>query len=141
MIIHTPQLFPKLAVEQRTRDNNGASQIGGNLPKEWLHDNPGLFSLIVGAVGFPFGFTTIVVCGSELYTSMCAYMACAWWENKVTWKDAVRCARRADGGSTPSAICLPLVAGCRTTAVSIKLLIRGYCHWSAARQPAAVSAD
>ncbi len=30
-----------------------------------------------------FGFTTIVVCGAELYTSLCAYMTAAWWEGKV----------------------------------------------------------
>lgn len=29
------------------------------------------------------GFTTIVVCGAELYTSLCAYMTAAWWEGKV----------------------------------------------------------
>jgi len=34
-------------------------------------------------MGFPFAFTIIVVCGAELYTSMCAYTAAAWWEGKV----------------------------------------------------------
>ncbi|PNH08103.1 putative formate transporter [Tetrabaena socialis] len=46
-------------------------------------ENYGLFKLVFGAVGFPFGFTTIVVCGAELYTSLCAYMTAAWWEGKV----------------------------------------------------------
>lgn len=48
----------------------------------------GVFKALFGAMGFPFGFTTIVVCGAELYTSLCAYMMAAWWEGKVcahTW--------------------------------------------------------
>lgn len=68
------------------------TQVGGNQPEELLHENPGFFSLIVGIVGFNFGFTTIVICGSELYTSMCAYMAAAWWENKVSTGKAIWCA-------------------------------------------------
>jgi len=32
----------------------------------------------------------IVFCGAELYTSMCAYMAAAWWENKVSALTCVR---------------------------------------------------
>lgn len=47
--------------------------------------NIGVYRLVSGAVGFPFAFTTIVVCGSELYTSLCAYMTAAWWEGKVSW--------------------------------------------------------
>lgn len=43
-----------------------------------------------GVFGFPFGFTTIIVCGGELFTSMCAYTAAAWWERKITLKDAIR---------------------------------------------------
>lgn len=62
--------------------------IGGNLkqaPGVGTKDdyNYGIFKLVYGAVGFPFGFTTIVVCGAELYTSLCAYMTAAWWEGKV----------------------------------------------------------
>lgn len=62
--------------------------IGGNLsfaPGIGSEEdtNYGLYKLIFGAVGFPFGFTTIVVCGAELYTSLCAYMTAAWWEGKV----------------------------------------------------------
>ncbi|KXZ54820.1 hypothetical protein GPECTOR_4g891 [Gonium pectorale] len=69
--------------------------IGGNLvqapgvgkPEE---ENYGLYKLIFGAVGFPFGFTTIVVCGAELYTSLCAYMTAAWWEGKVNSLAVIR---------------------------------------------------
>jgi formate/nitrite transporter FocA (FNT family) len=46
--------------------------------------NIGIFRLIFGAVGFPFAFTAIVVCGAELYTSLCAYMMAAWWEGTVS---------------------------------------------------------
>jgi len=45
--------------------------------------NRGVFNALIGAMGFPFAFTIIVVCGAELYTSMCAYTAAAWWEGKV----------------------------------------------------------
>lgn len=69
--------------------------VGGNLleapsdPDKSLV-NVGYFKLIFGAVGFPFAFTAIVVCGSELFTSLCAYMACSWWEEKTTLLDGVR---------------------------------------------------
>lgn len=46
--------------------------------------NYGLFKLVYGAVGFPFSFTTIVVCGSELFTSQCAYTTCAWLEKQIS---------------------------------------------------------
>lgn len=32
----------------------------------------------------------ILVCGAELYTSLCAYMTCAWWEGKVRSRDVAR---------------------------------------------------
>jgi formate/nitrite transporter FocA (FNT family) len=32
----------------------------------------------------------ILVCGAELYTSLCAYMTAAWWEGKVRARDCVR---------------------------------------------------
>jgi formate/nitrite transporter FocA (FNT family) len=64
--------------------------VGGNAPKSWLQDSPGLFSLIFGAVGFPFAFTMIVVCGAELYTSLCAYTAAAWWEGKMRIPTLIR---------------------------------------------------
>ncbi|KAG2490872.1 hypothetical protein HYH03_010790 [Edaphochlamys debaryana] len=55
-----------------------------------IEENYGLYKLIFGAVGFPFGFTAIIVCGGELYTSLCAYMMAAWWEGKVTVWDQLR---------------------------------------------------
>jgi formate/nitrite transporter FocA (FNT family) len=33
--------------------------VGGNAPKSWLEESPGLFSLLFGAVGFPFSFTLV----------------------------------------------------------------------------------
>jgi formate/nitrite transporter len=45
--------------------------------------NYGLFKLVFGAVGFPFAFMTIVVCGSELFTSQCAYTTAAWLERQI----------------------------------------------------------
>ena len=33
--------------------------VGGNAPRSWLEDSPGLFSLVYGAVGFPFSFTMV----------------------------------------------------------------------------------
>ncbi len=45
--------------------------------------NYGVFKLVFGAVGFPFAFMSIIVCGSELFTSQCAYTACAWLENQI----------------------------------------------------------
>lgn len=35
--------------------------VGGNAPQAWLEDAPGLFSLVFGAVGFPFSFTLVSV--------------------------------------------------------------------------------
>ncbi|KAG2491238.1 hypothetical protein HYH03_010446 [Edaphochlamys debaryana] len=60
---------------------------GVGTPEE---ENYGLYKLIFGAVGFPFAFTTIIVCGADLFTSLCAYMMAAWWEGKVTVWDQMR---------------------------------------------------
>lgn len=62
--------------------------IGGMMNQApWFPDsaqhNYGLFKLVFGAVGFPFSFTTIIVCGAELFTSQCAYTTCAWLENQI----------------------------------------------------------
>mmetsp|Transcript_8744 Transcript_8744/g.18647 ORF Transcript_8744/g.18647 Transcript_8744/m.18647 type:complete len:452 (+) Transcript_8744:184-1539(+) len=70
-------------------------QIGGLLdqaPSNTNSDevNLGMFKLIFGAVGFPFGFATIIICGGELYTSICAYTAAAWWEGKITALNSLR---------------------------------------------------
>jgi formate/nitrite transporter FocA (FNT family) len=47
-------------------------------------------SLVFGVFGFPAGFTMIVTCGAELFTSLCAYTAAAWWEGKVTAAASLR---------------------------------------------------
>jgi len=62
--------------------------IGGMMNQApWYPDatqhNYGLFKLVFGAVGFPFAFMSILVCGSELFTSQCAYTTCAWLENQI----------------------------------------------------------
>ena len=47
----------------------------------------GWYKFIFGIFGFPFGFTCIMVMGADLYTSLCAYGAAAWWEGKIpAWK-------------------------------------------------------
>lgn len=51
-------------------------------PDEQQH-NYGVFKLVFGAVGFPFAFMSIVVCGSELFTSQCAYTMSAWLECQI----------------------------------------------------------
>jgi formate/nitrite transporter len=63
--------------------------IGGMMNQApWYPDaeqhNYGLFKLVFGAVGFPFAFMSILICGSELFTSQCAYTTCAWLENQIT---------------------------------------------------------
>ena len=69
--------------------------VGGLLSEApWNPDktkiNVGVFKLIYGAVGFPFGFTTIMVCGAELYTGICAYMTCTVLERKCSVYDYFR---------------------------------------------------
>ncbi|KAF5841851.1 Formate/nitrite transporter-domain-containing protein [Dunaliella salina] len=72
-----------------------ALQVGGNMNQapsnpDKSEVNLGVFKALVGAMGFPFAFTIIVVMGAELFTSMCAYTAAAWWEGKCTVVDALR---------------------------------------------------
>lgn len=62
--------------------------IGGMMNQApWYPDpeqhNYGVFKLVFGAVGFPFAFMSILICGSELFTSQCAYTTCAWLENQI----------------------------------------------------------
>lgn len=57
--------------------------IGGQIP-QIKQDDPGIFNLLYGAVGFPFGLTLVVVCGASLFTSNCAYMMAAFIEGKCT---------------------------------------------------------
>jgi formate/nitrite transporter len=52
--------------------------------------NYGLFKLVFGAVGYPFAFMTIVVCGSELFTSQCAYTTAAWLERQIPLTKVVK---------------------------------------------------
>lgn len=63
--------------------------IGGMMKQApWNPDedeqNYGLFKLVYGAFGFPLGFTAIIVCGAELFTSLCAYGMSAWLEKEIT---------------------------------------------------------
>ncbi|GBF89071.1 transporter yrhG [Raphidocelis subcapitata] len=64
--------------------------VGGNVGTDIYTDHPGLFSLVFGAVGFPAAFTMIVVCGAELFTSMCAYATAAWWEGRLGMLSCIR---------------------------------------------------
>lgn len=62
--------------------------IGGLMNQApWYPDasqhNYGVFKLVFGAVGFPFAFMAILVCGSELFTSQCAYSTAAWLECQI----------------------------------------------------------
>jgi formate/nitrite transporter len=64
--------------------------VGGTMKQApWNPDtgeqNYGLFKLVYGAVGFPFAFMAILVCGSELFTSQCAYTMAAWLNGSITW--------------------------------------------------------
>lgn len=64
--------------------------VGGNMPASWAKDAPGLQALLFGAVGFPFGFTCIVLTGAELFTSMCAYTTAALMEGGMNPWQALR---------------------------------------------------
>jgi formate/nitrite transporter len=62
--------------------------VGGMMNQApWFPDstqhNYGVFKLVFGAFGFPFAFMTIVVCGSELFTSQSAYTSAAWLEGQI----------------------------------------------------------
>ena len=49
--------------------------------------NVGWYKFIFGIFGFPTAFTCIMIMGADLYTSLCAYGAAAWWEGKIpAWK-------------------------------------------------------
>ena len=53
--------------------------------------NYGIYKAVFGAFGFPFAFMTIVVCGSELFTSQCVYTFLAFIENKCTLVKGYKC--------------------------------------------------
>jgi formate transporter len=52
--------------------------------------NYGLFKLVFGAIGFPMGFTAIVVCGAELFTSLCAYGMAAWLDKEISFLQHIK---------------------------------------------------
>lgn len=64
--------------------------VGGQLSPDLRHEQPGLFSLIYGAFGFPFGLTLCVVCGASLFTSNVGYMLAAFFERRASLFAAVR---------------------------------------------------
>jgi formate/nitrite transporter len=73
-----------------------AYYVGGNLKEAPLvsdfpsDENYGYFKLIFGAFGYPFGFTALVICGGDLFTSYCMYTAAAWLEGKLSARDALQ---------------------------------------------------
>lgn len=68
--------------------------IGGLLrqanPKLTEEYNYGVYKLVFGAIGFPMGFTAIIVCGAELYTSICAYTMAAFLEGEITILEKIK---------------------------------------------------
>ncbi|KAG2489913.1 hypothetical protein HYH03_011550 [Edaphochlamys debaryana] len=57
--------------------------VGGQIHDIQYGGNPGLYSFVLGAVGFPLGLTVIMVAGADLFTSSCMYMATAWIEGRI----------------------------------------------------------
>nr|AAT39457.1 NAR1.6 [Chlamydomonas reinhardtii] len=56
--------------------------VGGQL-KNIKVDDPGLYNVILGFFGLPFGLTMIILMGSDLYTSDVTFMLAAWCEGKT----------------------------------------------------------
>ncbi|KAG2487888.1 hypothetical protein HYH03_013470 [Edaphochlamys debaryana] len=56
--------------------------VGGQL-KDIKVGDPGLYNLILGFFGLPFGLTMIILMGSDLYTSDVTFMFAAWCEGKT----------------------------------------------------------
>lgn len=52
--------------------------------------NYGVFKFVFGIFGFPFAFMSILVCGSELFTSQCAYTTAAFLENQIRLRDVFK---------------------------------------------------
>jgi formate transporter len=52
--------------------------------------DPGLFNMLYGSFGFPFGLTMVVVAGADLFTSNCMYMVAAFAEGKCTLRQWMR---------------------------------------------------
>ena len=64
--------------------------VGGQMSPELRRSEPGLFALIFGSFGFPFGLTLCVVCGASLFTSNVGYMAAAYCEGRVSALSVLR---------------------------------------------------
>lgn len=56
--------------------------VGGQLNAIKVND-PGLFNLIYGFFGLPFGLTMIILMGADLFTSDVTFLLAAWVEGKV----------------------------------------------------------
>ncbi len=59
-----------------------ACMVGGQLVSIKAND-PGLYNLIFGFFGLPFGLTMIIIMGAELFTSDILFMTAALLEGKV----------------------------------------------------------
>eukprot|EP01023_Acetabularia_acetabulum_P021280 TRINITY_DN21143_c0_g2_i3.p1 TRINITY_DN21143_c0_g2~~TRINITY_DN21143_c0_g2_i3.p1 ORF type:complete len:446 (-),score=64.26 TRINITY_DN21143_c0_g2_i3:109-1323(-) len=47
-------------------------------------ENPGLYKILVGSFGLPFGLTLVVLTGAELFTSNTCYLSAAFFEGRAT---------------------------------------------------------
>lgn len=63
--------------------------VGGQIPNI-QRENPGLYSFILGAVGFPLGLTVMCILGGDLFTGNCCYFICAWYEGRVSLVDVLQ---------------------------------------------------
>lgn len=46
--------------------------------------NPGIYKLLIGAFGLPFGLTLVVITGASLFTSNTTAMPVAWYHRQIT---------------------------------------------------------
>jgi hypothetical protein len=82
----------------RSRQNATTCRFAHPLPLPSLSTTHSSFSSLANRMHqSSAGFTFIVICGGELFTSLCAYMAAAWWEGKTTAWDCVRWATHREG--------------------------------------------
>jgi hypothetical protein len=72
---HCLQLCPQLQVPYLQNPENGLF---------------GLYSLVLGAFGFPLGLFLICVVGADLFTSNCAYMLVALHEGRTNLLHLIR---------------------------------------------------
>lgn len=61
---------------------NLMTKVGGHL-MVLVPTYKGLYNVILGTFGLPFGLTLIIVCGGELFTSDCSYMMTGLLERKL----------------------------------------------------------